>query len=242
MLKEREPEENQAEKILNGLLTREVSDDEKHRIENLESANSRKYMEPVQHSDVWEVTGEKTNTVLREELNGKLLIDLGGADGLMKKILQEKSVAIKDYINVDKFYFTGRDYGLMEYTGVKGAEDLYPKYAGPILDKKTEKGEFSFSYQGDTINVSAGMLDFLQYIADNSVDAISINGIDENIVNTEYHNELANQIKRVLKSGGVVVGVDSDSISILDKDNIFELKWGLDGYDGKKIAAILEKK
>ena len=218
-----EPDEKQ-EGILDSLLTRIPSASEKANIRNLELGRKRWAPSAPEHlatdtpySAEWNGAGEEVDNIFRETLNGKSLLDLGGASGTMKGILDRLGITLKKYTNVDKFHF--KQYDTSYYNG------------------KT-KQEFNFSEQGDMINVSAGMLDFLQYVADSSVEAISLNGIDDKIIaDDDYHDELVRQIRRVLKPSGIILGCNSEAIAPLTRDPDFETKW-------KKTPwfAILEKK
>lgn len=63
--------------------------------------------------------------------------------------------------------------------------------------------------------VKADMLDFLEYVPDNS-SCIVINGIDYTLgITTEYHQALAAEMARACKPGGIVFGVTSDSLTIV---------------------------
>src|ERR1035437_3936437 len=91
----REPSEG--EKILQDLLTREVPEGEKTRIESLESVIDSDSQRGTTYSEHWRNFERLTGDILREKLNDKLLIDLGGGTGLMNGILKEEAVAIKGY-------------------------------------------------------------------------------------------------------------------------------------------------
>lgn len=210
-------EPTEGERILADLLTREVPEEEKFRIKQLESVEERDSRRGTTYSEHWRNFERLTGDILREKLNDKLLIDLGGGTSLMRGILQEEAVAIKGYVNVDKFAFTADK-----------------------LDGKTKQG-IDFAENGRDINVRSGMLNFLQYIADGSVDAISLNGIDAAIIpDGDYHDELVLQIERVLKPNGVVMGICSEPIKRLLLNPNFGIDWKAE-WDVENSSAILEK-
>lgn len=213
--------------ILNRLLTRVPSDAEARNIRYLEFESSEHWALETPHSDLWSSRNvPEADKILQEKLNGKPLLDLGGAAGLIRGILKRKEISVSKYINVDKFFFTRSDTG--------------PGNWETLLNEKTPQG-FRFSERNDEIRVSAGMLDFLQYAADGSVDAISINGIDMEIIDDlNYHKELANQIRRVLKPAGVVFGYNSKVLTILMKDSAIEKRFEENGSMGDWF--ILEKR
>src|SRR3989344_4171686 len=198
--RQEEPEQEKMEgNMLDILLIRIPSKEEKQRVSYLEAhANDESFKANHSFPDILGKEKEVYN-ILREKLNDKLLIDLGGGKSSLERVLENnKGIQLKGYLNVDKF----------------------PSNFN--LDKKTPQG---FNFEEESINgktktyVEAGMLDFLQYIENHSIEAIALNGIDWEVIGSiEYQEEFAKEIKRVLSPGGIVFGYDSIAINDLLQD------------------------
>jgi len=224
-----ENKESKEKNILDFLLTRLPSNDEMLLNSTLESLGPKSMpielytgyavdWRSVMLHKSWlgeEVGDKKVNDIFYDKINNKILLDLGGADGDMKEILDEAGIKPKYYINVDKFYFK-----TPFNPSVKQINEKNPQ-------TKNEWFYFDDTEQG-RVNVLAGMLSFLQYIEDSSVDAISMNGVGDDVIpaekyeSTDYHEELSRQITRVLKSGGILINRGSD---VWGADSDFKTIW-----------------
>jgi hypothetical protein len=156
---------------------------------------------------------EEVRAFLKDKLKGKILVDLGSGMGFirgalmpeswggkssMQKIAQELNASV--CIGVDKYTYN--------------CECAIGKPTDPSVDlaRKEEVEEGT-----QTVLVSADMLDFLSRLPDSSV-CITINGVDSRVIkNEEYHRALAKEIERVVGKNGVVFGVNSSSLSIINR-------------------------
>jgi hypothetical protein len=138
----------------------------------------------------------KIRDYLRTKLKDDILIDLGGGYGRM--FFAAEDLGVGTYINVDKMITHQTDYNPFEAVCNHFQESLIKDLGGEELKARR-------------INVAADMLFFLTLLPDNSVN-IAINGIDRTIVDSKYSKALANEIIRVTKKGGVILGTNSDAL------------------------------
>ncbi len=227
----------EAEKILVELLKKTPSQEESNNINNIISHSEflavgseySIYWERVLNHETDSGEAEKLSQIFIEKLVGKTMIDLGGGRENMRQILGNSGFLLKCYINVDKHQFEN----------------------DTALNKRTLQG-FQFGVSSrvwlrekdiNRVEINAEMLDFLQYIGDNSVDAIALNGIDTLIADGRgYHKELGKQIQRVLKVGGILFGYGSRAIELLIRDKDFSDKWEKKWKEDNSEVQILEKK
>jgi hypothetical protein len=157
------------------------------------------------------------------------MIDLGGSRENMRQILGYNGLRPKLYINVDKFLFNNDD------SLTRSTPQGFPYGASSLV----WHGEKDIN----RVEIHADMLDFLQYVEDNSVDAVALNGIDSFVIrDKDYHEELGGQIQRILKVGGILCGHDSRAIEILIRGKDFSDKWERKWTDNRSEVQILEKK
>jgi len=236
--RENEDQKVEAEKgeVLNRLLVRIPSEEEKQNVADIVRRSEFLSMD-TEYSNYWQIAldenegrvDENILGIFKEKLTDKIVVDLGGGKETMRQAIGFSGIYPSLYVNVDKFLFDGDD----------------------DLNRKTSQGfpygVSSLVWQGEKninhLEVDAEMLGFLQYIEDNSVDAISLNGIDVIIAGgTGYHEELGQQIYRALKAGGILFGVDSRAIELLSRDKDFSAKWESKFNANSGEVQILEKK
>ncbi len=201
--------------VLESILARTPSKEETHHIDAL-IENTKFLHFDTAYSTFWT---KRNLDPIKEKLNNSLLLDLGGGSGELRKTLENMEINAKHYINVDNFrgYF-------------KSATDQL------VINKKTFRIQKVPTERCDAINVDADMLEFLLYTQSESIDNISINGIDEDIVdNHEYLEEVTKQVLRVLKPGGIVFGIQGSPLNIITLKHSKEINTILDSVYGSMI-------
>jgi hypothetical protein len=159
--------------------------------------------------------GKELLNYLSQKIGGEILIDLGGSSGSMESVA--RIVGAKTYITVDK------------YIAKDSPVDVYAN-----LSTQSKKN----ASDPDKVMVKADLLEFVSKLPDASVN-VTINGIDGLIIpESDYHKALANEIIRVAKNGGVVFGINADSLELLQSEPSMERK---DFHAAVPQGIVLEK-
>lgn len=199
------------------------------------------------YSEQWSVLF-RTNPDLKETLNHltsqNILVDLGSGGN---SSLADQGVQSAEYIAVDKFVELYDEHEILQ-SNPSFPHELRRRFSNsvsPAMTKEDEDAIFEEVLKAQSSNgpppaisirrpaiepgvptkiqVKADMLDFLEHVPDDSC-CITINGIDYNLgINDDYHYTLAQEMARACKIGGVVFGVDSDSLQILKRRPEFQV-------------------
>lgn len=138
---------------------------------------------------------ETLDRLLREHLQGSVLIDLGAGSGYFVKHIAHK-YGVGTYILVDR-----------DYKHENG--ELPPNPQTPI--------EYVQVANKQRIKVKADMLDFIARLRPNALN-FTLNGIDRIIIDDiRYHEALAQELLRVAQKGSLIFGVDSHALEILSE-------------------------
>jgi hypothetical protein len=157
---------------------------------------------------------------LKEKLKGTKLLDLGGTMIVTGPLLRQ--IGLDSYMAINRY-------------GFSSSKESNPYAVVGIFEKELEpNGQFNLP---DRVNVKSDMLDFTSRLRSESDVNVMINGIDTIIIkDNKYHQLLAEEITRSLKTGLLVFGTRSTSLNILAENGKFKII-DTDGND----TYILEK-
>lgn len=144
---------------------------------------------------------------IKERLNGEILVDLGGSYARGRDFA--KSLGVKSYICVDLGIFH-------QAVPFDASSPVTTWDAEDEMVTEDERKEM------DVVEVKDDILDFLLHLRDGSVN-IMMNGIDAHVAHdpdfgsdtAKYHKRLADEILRVTKGGGVILGLGSDALDAI---------------------------
>lgn len=159
----------------------------------------------------WELGGkgplneEKMQEVLRQVLTGVVLFDLGGGGkGAFLKFLNKRNIHPKGYVSVDK----------------------YSEPTGPEIGSVGNSPVFELP---GGVMIRSDALALISRCPNGSLRAISINSMNDEVINYEkYHEVLAQEIIRTLALGGVFIGNDTPVIKFLLQSEKMELVYEFD--------------
>ncbi len=180
--------------------------------------------------DWWRNLDQQRIDNLHQILDGKnaVLVDVGG--GLMPMVVPElaKKIGVRTYIDID-----------IRLTSFDTKGELPVEVFGPQKIYLDDEKEISAVAIGDD------SLRFLARLKDGSV-SLMMSGIDENIViSPEYELALLKEVKRVVPSGGLILGGTSFIYPYLKNDeefeNIFDGKLRVEDYTKGMIFAFKKK-
>lgn len=141
--------------------------------------------------------------ILSQSLNGQTLVDLGASEHWEELYKFSKTLGVKQFIAVDKFWPT-LDAGSRDKSRLK-------------VIKKIEDQDCSI------LLVKGDALEFVSRLKDSSC-CIALNGFDGSVVpSASYHKELAKQIERVVPKGGVAFGIVSLALSLIATQETIDL-------------------
>lgn len=184
-------------------------------------------------------TPEKV-AVLRENLRGKLLVDLGGGHtlgdgpkGIMQSIMQDVALelGVKDYVNVDRHFTRSRPSTFsFEPTDVTDELGIAQPKGMHVLYVREDMLAFLAHMQSETPNL-----------------AIALNGIDSFVIpdrgrfgrGDSYFKMFVKEIERVLPKGGVVLTQGSEDATEYFKDTVFEAAPGYSSEKGSLFGGQL---